>query len=292
MSTLDTRTHSRGEAAVKRKRALVKTAAQAFRLSAAHEYRVLSIHPEWAWAIIFGGKDIENRSWATDYRGTLLIHASSRRNSREDLAFTRDLICSYSGLDSDELPAEFPASAILGAVELVDCVDDAKSAWADGEVHWVLRNPRPLARPVRNIRGKLQIWRWTPTPAQVRESEAVPSVHSQSSQPQLEQSIKHAAPRPPLGPAQGRAPSQRMDSGPERRPISDVPPQEILDALRSSVGSRPANENDVLRAASRRLGFTRMGARVEQALKSQLRVALNKRLVIRDERGLRSGTTG
>jgi hypothetical protein len=39
-------------------------------------YRVLSIHPEWAWAIMFAGKDVENRDWPTTNRGRLLIHAS------------------------------------------------------------------------------------------------------------------------------------------------------------------------------------------------------------------------
>ena len=32
-------------------------------------------------SIVFAGKDVENRSWRTSYRGTLLIHASSRRSS-------------------------------------------------------------------------------------------------------------------------------------------------------------------------------------------------------------------
>jgi hypothetical protein len=31
--------------------------------------------PWWSW-ILEGGKDIENRSWSTDYRGTILVHAS------------------------------------------------------------------------------------------------------------------------------------------------------------------------------------------------------------------------
>ena len=34
------------------------------------------MRPPWAWATIYGGKDVENRSWRTAYRGPLLIHAS------------------------------------------------------------------------------------------------------------------------------------------------------------------------------------------------------------------------
>jgi hypothetical protein len=36
--------------------------------------RALTVRQPWAWAI-FHGKPVENRSWATKYRGDLLIHA-------------------------------------------------------------------------------------------------------------------------------------------------------------------------------------------------------------------------
>src|SRR5690625_200028 len=38
--------------------------------------KALSIRQPWAWLIVNGYKDIENRTWKTDYRGKLLIHAS------------------------------------------------------------------------------------------------------------------------------------------------------------------------------------------------------------------------
>jgi hypothetical protein len=38
--------------------------------------KALSVRQPWAWAIIHGGKTVENRSWATSYRGPLLIHAA------------------------------------------------------------------------------------------------------------------------------------------------------------------------------------------------------------------------
>jgi hypothetical protein len=48
------------------------------------------------------------------------------------------------------LPEEpLPRGVILGSVELVDCIDDAESAWAlRGSFHWVMRRPKLLARPV------------------------------------------------------------------------------------------------------------------------------------------------
>jgi len=39
--------------------------------------RALSLRQPWAWLVTNGSKDIENRSWHTNHRGPLLIHASS-----------------------------------------------------------------------------------------------------------------------------------------------------------------------------------------------------------------------
>jgi ASCH domain len=40
--------------------------------------KALSVRQPWAWLIIAGHKDVENRSWTTTYRGPLLIHAARR----------------------------------------------------------------------------------------------------------------------------------------------------------------------------------------------------------------------
>ena len=38
--------------------------------------KAINIHQPWASVIAFGEKRFETRSWKTDYRGPLLIHAS------------------------------------------------------------------------------------------------------------------------------------------------------------------------------------------------------------------------
>jgi hypothetical protein len=145
-----------------------------FAMIAGREYQVLSLYPEWAWAIVFAGKDVENRTWRTSYRGTLLIHASSKRSSREALESARSLLCARSKLRPADLPDEFPSSAILGAVELVDCVEDAKSSWAEADsVHWLLRGARPLPRPIADVPGQRRVWPWTPTKRQIAASARV-----------------------------------------------------------------------------------------------------------------------
>lgn len=46
----------------------------------------LSIRQPWAYAILKQGKTIENQSWPSRYRGKVLLHASSRRPAKQDMA--------------------------------------------------------------------------------------------------------------------------------------------------------------------------------------------------------------
>lgn len=41
--------------------------------------KYLTVRQPWAWLLVNGHKDIENRSWPTKYRGPLLIHAAQQK---------------------------------------------------------------------------------------------------------------------------------------------------------------------------------------------------------------------
>lgn len=126
------------------------------------EYRVLSVHPPWAWSIVFAGKDIENRSWTTPYRGPILIHASSKKYTGVLLNDARLEIARNARWPLTKVPTEFPRSALLGIVDVVDCIHDSRSRWAaPGNEHWKLANARPLAKAIEGIDGKLNLWKWT-----------------------------------------------------------------------------------------------------------------------------------
>jgi len=50
---------------------------------------------------------------------------------------------------------------IVGSVEIVDCVQDSTSEWAErGQWHWICRNAKVFAQPVRNVKGRLGLWEW------------------------------------------------------------------------------------------------------------------------------------
>ena len=102
--------------------------------------KVIVIRQPWAWVIVHGFKDIENRSWRTRYRGTLLIQASASRPTKrrleEDTLFARK-----RGV---KLPEEFELGGIVGMVQLDDCVTRSRSKWFEGPIGWVLSKPKKL----------------------------------------------------------------------------------------------------------------------------------------------------
>lgn len=128
--------------------------------------KALSIKQPWAWLIAIGLKDIENRSWPTNYRGFVYIHASAKDSKSQT---------GYELLSSDQfsliprgkivkyLDSDFDRSAIIGEVEIVDCVQNSDSIWAEpGQWHWQLKNARLFEQPYKNVKGKLSFWDFEP----------------------------------------------------------------------------------------------------------------------------------
>lgn len=121
------------------------------------EYRVLSVRQPWAKLIVTGVKNIENRSWETAYRGTVLIHASSRVCA--DVPGVSKWLIEEFGLDA-YTPAyikQLPTGGIVGSVELVDCVEEHESDWFEGDYGFVLARARQL--PFRAMLGKLGLFK-------------------------------------------------------------------------------------------------------------------------------------
>ena len=121
--------------------------------------KVLTIKQPWADLIVTGVKDIENRTWRTNYRGRILIHTAKIAVSREDLlAYPLPALKRVIG-QSCEMLEECVTGAIIGSVEITDCVMNHTSEWAEPEVwNWVLSNPIKYDHPILEVRGKLSIW--------------------------------------------------------------------------------------------------------------------------------------
>ena len=99
--------------------------------------KALSIRQPWAWLIVHGGKNIENRTWKTKYRGPVLIHAGKKI----DMAAYNQL--ADKGV---ELPPidDLLTGGIVGKCNIVDCVNHSTSTWFGGPFGFVLENPKPV----------------------------------------------------------------------------------------------------------------------------------------------------
>ena len=117
----------------------------------------LSIRQPWAWAIIHAGKDIENRSWPTNFRGRFYIHAAkglTRAEYQDFIDFTGDRFRFTFPRHSPCPPVDqLQRGGIIGEAELVDCVREHASPWFTGKYGFVLRNAKPL--PFRPLQGEL-----------------------------------------------------------------------------------------------------------------------------------------
>jgi ASCH domain len=116
------------------------------------EMKVIVVRQPWAWLIVNGFKDIENRSWKTRYRGPLLIQASAGLPTKRKLEECR-LFARKRGVD---LPEEFETGGVVGMVRLKDCVTGSRSQWFEGPVGWVLTNPTKL--PFVPLKGQLGLF--------------------------------------------------------------------------------------------------------------------------------------
>lgn len=113
--------------------------------------KALSIRQPWAWLVVNGHKDIENRQWRTHTRGRVFVHAGKGMTRDDYLACE---IC-IADITNVKLPAfeDLQRGGIVGTVEIIDCVDQDASSWFFGEYGWVLKDARPL--PFQPCKGAL-----------------------------------------------------------------------------------------------------------------------------------------
>lgn len=99
--------------------------------------KALSLRQPWADLVVYGVKDVENRDWSTRHRGLLVIHAA-RTMDDEAMARVGHLLTRTP-----------PTGALIGTVEVLDCVRDAASEWAwPDKWHWLVANAQLLPEPI------------------------------------------------------------------------------------------------------------------------------------------------
>ena len=137
--------------------------------------KVLSLTEPYATLIKNGIKQVETRSWKTNYRGKLYIHASSTKVSKED----RGNAALMSLVDTDALNY----GNIICSCELVDCVkmtdelieeikqdpsEYISGLYEKGRYAWMLEDVKVLDKPIK-AKGHLGIWNFEEAASDIKE---------------------------------------------------------------------------------------------------------------------------
>ena len=117
----------------------------------------ISIRQPWVELILTGRKTIEVRSWATQHRGELWLHAGTTRDSK--------LVRKFSFTEG-----ELQFGALVGVCELRDCIEFDKDSWDlwrsqhlnEGDLNgrlyaWLLGNPNRIVP--KSYKGRLGLMR-------------------------------------------------------------------------------------------------------------------------------------
>lgn len=121
--------------------------------------KAISIKQPHALLICKGIKKIELRTWPTNFRGRVLIHASKKAD-KFDFAVNNQAsiheIVFAAALNEAEENEMF--GAIIGSVDIVDCKERPKSYLVkDKMFYWILENP-VLFNEAIPAKGKLSFW--------------------------------------------------------------------------------------------------------------------------------------
>ena len=120
--------------------------------------KIITLKQPWATLVAEGIKKIEFRSWKTNYRGKVLIHAG--------VGIDKEAMKKYEYLD-----LKYPSGCIVAETEIIDCMylDDklnkniiSQKNIAYGSKYrtgyaWILSNTRKI-NSTKKIKGQLGIW--------------------------------------------------------------------------------------------------------------------------------------
>lgn len=122
--------------------------------------KVITLKQPWATLVAEGIKEYEFRSWKTNYRGKLLIHAGSGIDKEEMKKF-------------EHLNLEYPSKRIIAEVELIVCllldenlnkkiIEENNIAYGSKKrtgYAWKLKNAKKINLE-KTVNGKLGLWNY------------------------------------------------------------------------------------------------------------------------------------
>lgn len=128
--------------------------------------KALTLTQPWAWLVVHGGKDIENRKWNTKHRGAFLIHAAKGMKATDYEEATRFAIKVGGGALASRipLPDELERGGIVGTTNLYTVIHPLRPIEMKMRLPWhmpeqygfVIADTRPL--PFLPCKGALGFW--------------------------------------------------------------------------------------------------------------------------------------
>ena len=126
--------------------------------------KAITLWQPWATLVAAGVKQYETRSWRTDYRGPLAIHAGKRETTDAVWLRVRE-----PQVANRIRPFDFPLGAIIAVAEIASINPTDKRCivvrplelelgdWTPGRWAWLLRRVRKLETPIP-VRGWPRLW--------------------------------------------------------------------------------------------------------------------------------------
>jgi hypothetical protein len=133
----------------------------------------LTILQPWAWAILRGGKRIENRRWRPP--PSLLGKRFALHAGKSTVELVSHDVRTFITKRTDGMtwePDGLYLGAMVGTAKLIGVVQESRDPWFAGPYGWVLDEVRELEAPIP-CRGFQMLWKPTPgVEAQILEQEA------------------------------------------------------------------------------------------------------------------------
>lgn len=137
--------------------------------------KAISLWQPWASLIAWGAKEYETRSWPTNYRGKLAIHAAKRKPSYNDTLHMKDIF--YPVLRANQSPMDYgleqlPLGAVLCICELeavyhteqvspyISAQERAFGDYSSGRAAWKLKVVEVFDRPIP-VKGMQGLFEWS-----------------------------------------------------------------------------------------------------------------------------------
>lgn len=131
--------------------------------------KALTLTEPWATLMRLGEKNVETRSWKTNYRGLIAIHAAKTmpKEAKEFLQ-SGDVIAAFFRA---EIQPVFRPGVILCVRELINCVpttEVGRISWKErrfgdyspGRWAWIFSPGIKVISPPIRAKGSLGLWTW------------------------------------------------------------------------------------------------------------------------------------